>query len=531
MPTALFSVSDKSGLIEFARGLNDLSWRFLASGGTAKALREAGLEVTDVADYTGSPEILGGRVKTLHPAVHGGILARNTSSDASDLARIHAMPIDMVVVNLYPFQQTMIRPDATHEEIVENIDIGGVALIRAAAKNYERVAVITLPSDYSNVLQELLKNGGNLSPETYRRFSQKAFTLTAEYDTAISGYLNRMQTKDKKEPSSDTGSDVETAMNTEPLAITLYPVQTLRYGENPHQSATLYGYIPNVGPLGGQLLQGKSLSYNNLLDLDAAWRAVTSFDKDAVAIVKHLSPCGIATAPNLMDAYIKALESDPISAFGGVIAVNRLFDRSTAKALGKLFIECIIAPGFTPKALEILSEKKSLRLIAVPEMNVSPLFELRSINQGVLVQDLDLGDPTPKTADGYWKTVTERQPTEEELRVLRFAWKAVQHAKSNAIVFARATEKVEATVGIGSGQPNRVDCVRIAVNRAGERTRGAVMASDAFFPFPDSVQEAANAGITAIVQPGGSVRDQESIDAANANNIAMVFSGIRHFKH
>jgi phosphoribosylaminoimidazolecarboxamide formyltransferase/IMP cyclohydrolase len=533
MPTALFSVSDKSGLIEFAQGLQTLGWHFIASGGTAQAIRDAGLEITDVADYTGSPEILKGRVKTLHPAVHGGILARNTSDDAADLARIHAVPIDLVVVNLYPFQQTIERSDPTLEEAIENIDIGGVALIRAAAKNYERVTVLIDPSDYPKVLQELETNG-TVSLETRSNLSRKAFSLTAQYDTAIAAYLDHSQVKEMKQTSDKNEhekSDAGLAGDAEPLVITLYPIQNLRYGENPHQEATLYGYSPKIGPLGGQLLQGKPLSYNNLLDLDAAWRAVVSFEKDAVVIIKHLSPCGIATAENLEEAYTHALESDPVSAFGGVIAVNRPFDRSTAKALGQLFVECIIAPGFTPKAMEILSERKNLRLVSLPDLAIAPLFELRSVNQGVLVQDVDLGDPLTKSKDDNWKTVTERKPTEEELRALRFAWKAVQHAKSNAIVFARISGSSEATVGIGSGQPNRVDCVRIAATRAAERARGAVMASDAFFPFSDSVQEAAKAGITAIVQPGGSVRDQESIDVANANDIAMVFSGVRHFRH
>jgi phosphoribosylaminoimidazolecarboxamide formyltransferase/IMP cyclohydrolase len=321
----------------------------------------------------------------------------------------------------------------------------------------------------------------------------------------------------------------ETTDDSEALVMKLYPIQTLRYGENPHQGATLYGYQPRIGAMGGKLLQGKPLSYNNLLDLDAAWRAVISFERDSIVIVKHLSPCGIASADSLEEAFEYALASDPISAFGGVIAANRLFDRATAKAIGKLFVECIVAPGFTPKALEILSEKKNLRLIELYDTKVNPPFELRSIHQGVLIQDVDTGDPDD--GEDHWKIVTERMPTEAETRALAFAWKAVQHVKSNAIVFARLEGNTEATVGIGGGQPNRVDCVRIAAERAGSKARGAVMASDAFFPFSDSVEEAAKAGITAIIQPGGSLRDQESIDLANQNNIAMVMTGIRHFRH
>lgn len=500
MPWALLSVSDKRGLEAFARGLHELGWELLASGGTALRLREAGLPVEDIATYTASPEILGGRVKTLHPRVHGGILARDTAEDRADLERIGARPIDLVVVNLYPFRETVTREGVTLEEAVEQIDIGGVALLRAAAKNFARVTVVCDPEDYDAVLAEL-KAQGQTTLETRRRLAQKAFAHTAAYDTAIAAYLG-------------AGS---------PFTLTLFPVQTLRYGENPHQKAVLYAEKPDAGPLGGRLLQGKPLSYNNLLDLDAAWRAVVSFERPTVVIVKHFSPCGIASHDNLAEAYRRALASDPISAFGGVMACNRPVDGETAQALGKHFVECIAAPEFTAEAREVLAKRKNLRLLEMPDLAVEPTWEVRSVVRGVLYQEVDLGDPD----DAAWQVVTKRQPTPEEWRDLRFAWKAVQHVKSNAIVFARD----EATVGIGGGQPNRVDCVRIAAQRAGERARGAVMASDAFFPFPDSVEEAAKAGITAIVQPGGSVRDQESIDAANAYGIAMVFTGVRHFRH
>ncbi len=501
MPTALFSVSDKTGLTDLARGLYALGWDFLASGGTAAHLRAAGLPVQEVADYTASPEILAGRVKTLHPAVHGGLLARPSDEDNADLERIGARPIDLIAVNLYPFRETVTRPDVTLEEAIENIDIGGVALIRAAAKNFARVVVLTAPSDYPAVLAEL-QNGGVRS-ETRRRLAVKAFAHTAAYDTAIHAYLS-------EEPAE---------------TLKLYPVQTLRYGENPHQAATLFAWEPGSGPLGGELLQGKSLSYNNILDLDAAWRAVVSFTRPTVVIVKHLSPCGIASADTLAEAYPPALASDPISAFGGIIAANCPFDEATsAKILeNNHFVECIIAPGFSEGALHLLGQKKNLRLLNMPDLKVEPLQEYRSVVRGVLRQEVDLGDPP----ESEWQVVTGRQPTEQEWQALRFAWKAVQHAKSNAIVFVQG----EATVGIGSGQPNRVDCVRIAAERAGDKAHGAVMASDAFFPFPDSVEEAAKAGITAIIQPGGSRRDDLSIEAAEAHGMAMVFTGVRHFRH
>jgi phosphoribosylaminoimidazolecarboxamide formyltransferase / IMP cyclohydrolase len=505
MSTALLSVSDKRGLLEMAHSLYALGWDMLASGGTANVLRQADLPVTDVAEYTGSPEVLGGRVKTLHPAVHGGILSRSTDADFADLERISARQIDLVAVNLYPFQQTVLRTDVSLEQAIENIDIGGVALIRAAAKNFARVVVLTDPVDYDPVVYELQEKGA-VSQETRHHLARKAFDHTSAYDAAIAAYLG------------GRGSARADEIN-----LRLYPVSTLRYGENPHQAATLYAYNPDAGPLGGLVLQGKALSYNNLLDLDAAWRAVVSFDKPTICIVKHLSPCGIASADGLCDAFVKALACDPISAFGGVIAANRLYDEDAAVTLGDLFVECIAAPGFSRRALEALSPRKNLRLVSMPDVKVEPPFELRSVNQGILRQTLDLGDPS----SAEWRAVTTRQPSPDEWRSLRFAWKACQHVKSNAIVFAQG----EATVGIGGGQPNRVDCVRIATQRAGERARAAVMASDAFFPFPDSVEEAAKAGITAIIAPGGSMRDAEVIAAAEASNIAMLFTGVRHFRH
>jgi phosphoribosylaminoimidazolecarboxamide formyltransferase/IMP cyclohydrolase len=510
MPTALLSVSNKKGLIELANDLCKQGWSLLASGGTAAAIRQVGIDIQDIAAYTGSPEILGGRVKTLHPAVHAGILARATVSDQTDLTRIDARLIDLVVVNLYPFQETVNQPNAALVEAIENIDIGGVALIRAAAKNYERVAVVTDPADYPLVVDEL-KTYQHVTPTTRQRLALKAFRYTAGYDTAIAAYLSQVfaDDPDAAEP---------------PAWLSIYPSAELRYGENPHQRARLFLLNPQAGALGGQVLQGKALSYNNLLDLDAAWRAVHAFDKPGIAIIKHLSPCGIACGSHLAQAFQLALASDPVSAFGGVLAANQTFDLETVEALGSLFVECIIAPGFAPEALEKLARRKNCRLVSVPDTRLLPGYEVRVVNQGILWQERDFGDP-PETQN--WQVVTERQPTEEEWSTLRFAWKACMHVKSNAVVLAQG----EATVGIGGGQPNRIDCVRIAIQRAGERTRGAVLASDAFFPFSDSVETAAGAGVTAIIQPGGSLRDADSIQAANQHGLAMVTTGVRHFRH
>lgn len=499
MPVALLSVSDKTGLVEFAEGLRGLGWSLIASGGTARKLRENNIEVTEISDFTGSPEVLGGRVKTLHPAVHAGLLARATSADYDEI-RTHGWGyIDLVVVNLYPFEKTVAQPDVTLADAIENIDIGGVTLIRAAAKNFERVTLACDPGDYLTILYEL--KAGSVSLETRRSMALKGFALTARYDQAINSYL--------------VGGEL--------LSIQAYPIQPLRYGENPHQTAEVYGNQPGAGPLGGRLLQGKPLSYNNLLDLDAAWRAVVSFEEPTICIVKHLSPCGIASAFALHDAYTAALASDPVSAFGGVIASNQPVDSTTAESIGNLFVECIIAPGFTDKARTLLTRKKNCRLLEMPDLVIEPAFELRSINRGLLKQTIDRGDPI----EAEWQVVSAREPSKEEWEALRFGWKAVQHVKSNAIVFAKA----KATIGIGGGQPNRVDSVRIAAQRAGEKASGAVMASDAFFPFPDSIETAAEHGVTAVIHPGGSRRDDESLAAANAAGMAMVITGVRHFRH
>jgi phosphoribosylaminoimidazolecarboxamide formyltransferase/IMP cyclohydrolase len=515
MPRALLSVSDKSGLADFARGLVELGWSLVASGGTARALREAGLPVSDVADVTGAPEMLGGRVKTLHPAIHAGILARAAEADMSELAAHGIQPIDLVACNLYPFRETVAQPDVSLAEAVEQIDIGGVTLLRAAAKNYERVTVVCDPDDYAPVLAELRAQGA-VSAESRHRLAIKAFAHTRDYDTAIEAYLRQPLPARAAQPGRAAPSLPQT------LALSLLLAQEMRYGENPHQLAALYAER-GVGPLGGRLLQGKPLSYNNLLDLDAAWRAVLSFDEPTIVIVKHLSPCGIASAERLAAAFPAALSSDPVSAFGGVIAANRDVDCATAKEIHGLFVEAIAAPGFSDDALDCFSQHKpNCRLVAIPQP-VEEAWEVRSVAGGVLVQSVDQGDPP----DVEWRVVSQRQPAGDEMATLRFAWKVCQHVKSNAIVLARDS----ASVGIGGGLPSRVDAVKLAVAKAGERARGAAMASDAFFPFPDGVEVAAEAGVTAVVQPGGSIRDEAVIAAADRLGVAMVFTGVRHFRH
>ena len=508
---ALLSVADKANIVEFAKALVAHGVELIASGGTARALSAAGLPVTSVEAVTQSPEILDGRVKTLHPAIHGGILARDTDADRADLQKVGADYIDIVVSNLYPFQKTIAQKYVTLADAIENIDIGGVTLIRAAAKNYARVAVVCSPDDYSHILKDLDEHG-KVTDATREVLALKAFAHTAAYDSAIRDYLMGVQ-----------GNSARV------LPFTLYKVQDLRYGENPHQQATLYGFDSNTaGPLGGKLLQGKELSYNNLLDLDAAWRATNQFTAPTVVIVKHLSPCGIASAKDLVAAFKHAYMSDPVSAFGGVIAVNREVTAAVVDAMGDLFVECIAAPGFTEDARAKLVKRKNCRLLEIKTSLPETEFEYRSITDGILRQTVDKGDPSHLT----WKTVTKTAPTDAQTKALQFAWTCAQHAKSNAIVFAKEVEPgVLATVGIGSGQPNRVDCVRIATTRAGEKAQGAVMASDAFFPFPDSLKEAMKAGIAAVAQPGGSVRDEESVNAANEAGIAMVFTGARHFRH
>jgi phosphoribosylaminoimidazolecarboxamide formyltransferase/IMP cyclohydrolase len=515
MPRALLSVYDKTGIVELGRALAAAGWDLVASGKTAQTLAETGIGVTPVEQLTGSPELLGGRVKTLHPAIHAAILARDHARDLQELAQHGYTPIDLVVCNLYPFQETIARPAVTLEEAVEQIDIGGVTLLRAAAKNFARVTVLVDPADYGLVTEKLLLNG-RLSLKDRRQLAAKAFAHTRSYDTAIYAFL-----------AEDDFLDMTGGELSDTLALGLQLVHPLRYGENPHQRAGLYVAHAGVGPLGGKLLQGKELSYNNLLDSDSAWRAASSFnpaETAAVVIVKHLNPTGIALSDTPAAAFAAALESDPVSAFGGVIAVNRTVDEAFVTALGGLFVEVLVAPGFDQAARELLAKsRQNCRLIAAPASGVQPGLELRGVLGGVLVQERDLGDP-PETA---WQVVSQRHPTAEEVRALKFAWKACQHVRSNAIVVAGQT----ATFGIGGGLPSRVDATRLAVAKAGARSQGAVLASDAFFPFADGIQVAAAAGVTAVIQPGGSIRDQEAIDTVNATGMAMIFTGVRHFRH
>ncbi|HUX39168.1 MAG TPA: bifunctional phosphoribosylaminoimidazolecarboxamide formyltransferase/IMP cyclohydrolase [Rectinemataceae bacterium] len=514
---ALVSVHDKTGLPDFARRLAASGFRFLATGGTGKVLRDAGLDITDVASYTKSDEMLGGRVKTLHPAIHGGILARGTGGDFAELESRGFGPIDLVVVNLYPFESVLSRGGASEEELVEEIDIGGVALTRAAAKNNARVTLACDPSDYDEIARAF--ETGIPDAALRRHLALKGFQRTAAYDGAISVWLASLvgdrslaEGGDRREGSATAASLPGTRE------------RQLRYGENPHQSAEYRSAVPGKGPLGGRITQGKELSYNNILDLDAALRSVASFDSPACAIVKHLSPCGIALGGSPAEAFAKALAADPVSAFGGVVAFNRIVDAETALALAGMFLECVAAPAFDTKAQETLVAKKNLRLLEIePAAALEPMREIRSVTGGWLVQDRDLGDP-----EGLeWKTASKRPPTAQELAALRFAWKAVTDVRSNAIVLAGP----DATYGIGGGQTNRVDAVRQAVERAGERARGSVMASDAYFPFADGIEEAARAGVTAVAHPGGSIRDAEVLAAADAAGMAVVFTGTRHFRH
>ncbi|MDZ4764976.1 MAG: bifunctional phosphoribosylaminoimidazolecarboxamide formyltransferase/IMP cyclohydrolase [Chloroflexota bacterium] len=512
MPRALLSVHDKTGLIDFAATLLDLGWDLVASGGTERALREAGLSVTSLEQVTGMPEMLDGRVKTLHPAIHAGILARDKDEDLQTLNEHGFAPINMVVCNLYPFQETVAKSGVSLQDAVEQIDVGGVTLLRGAAKNFFRVIAICNPDDYARVA-DALSIVGQVDIALRRELAVKAFAHTRDYDTAIHAFL-----------SQDIAPINATGDLAEHISIGMQRHEILRYGENPHQNAAYYTRGASAGFLGGTLHGGKALSYNNILDLDAAWRAISSFSAPTVVIVKHLTPCGVATAQNIAVAFPAALESDPVSAFGGVIAVNRPVDDAFVAALGSLFIEAIAAPSFSASALTALTAKReNCRVLQIPSSYDGRDLEIRSVFRGFLVQQLDLGDPEMLT----FRTVTQRQPTPEEVEALQFAWKVVQHVKSNAIVLSTS----HITVGIGGGLPSRVDAVKLAVAKAGEKATGAVMASDAFFPFPDGIETAAAAGVTAVIQPGGSIRDSKVIEAANAANMAMIFTGIRHFRH
>ncbi len=506
MPRALFSVYDKSGLVDFARRLDAAGVQLIASGGTARALAEAGLAVSQVEELTGFPEILGGRVKTLHPAIHGGILARRTDEHLAELSAHGLEPIDFVVVNLYPFQQTVADPEVSEADAIEQIDIGGVALLRAAAKNFESVAVVADPADYDAVAEAVAE--GTLDAEQRRRLALKAFRHTAEYDTAISGWL--------------TGQVEESDSLPTRLGVQLEQVQVMRYGENPHQKGGYYSYVGDAPAF--EQLHGKEMSYNNWLDLDGSWLAAQDFAEPTVAIIKHSNPCGLASAETLADAYDKALASDPVSAFGSIISLNRSLDLATAEKIGDLFVEIVAAPAYDEDALALLMRKKNLRILRATGAAPRPL-SLRSVYGGVLVQELDQSQDDLDPAN--WQIVSKAQPTAEQLTDLAFAWRTCRHVKSNAIVYVQN----QATVGVGAGQMSRVDSVMLAGHKAGERARGAVMASDAFFPFPDGIEAAASYGIVAVVQPGGSIRDDQVVEAVDRLGLVMVLTGTRHFRH
>ena len=508
---ALLSVYDKSGVVDFGRKLVASGFELISTGGTHNTLsQEGGLPVRQVSEVTGSPEILDGRVKTLHPTIYGGLLARRDSPDHLEELAKHGMElINLVAVNLYPFVDTISKAGVTLDDALENIDIGGPTMLRAAAKNFPSVAVVVDPDDYGWV-GEKLANGG-LSLEDRRGLAAKAFRHVATYDAAVTGYL--------------TGGAGPDDPLTPDLAIALSQVSRLRYGENPHQAGALY--VPAGGSSGGianaRQLHGRELSYNNLMDADAAWRVVSDFPESTVAVIKHANPCGLASHADQTEAYRRAFDGDTVSAFGGIVGFNRTVTAASAEAMGPVFYEVVAAPDYEPEALEILKRKRNLRILAVDSGSGGLPYDIRPITGGLLIQTPDAIDEDPT----LWEAVTERKPTDAELNDLAFAWKAGKHIKSNAIVFA----KDRTLVGMGAGQPNRVVSVHLSGRIAGEKSQGAVLASDAFFPFPDNIELAAEAGIAAIVQPGGSIRDDEVIEAANKAGIAMVFTGVRHFRH
>ncbi len=506
---ALISVTDKTGVVEFAQGLRDLGVEIVSTGGTARALEAAAVPVREVSELTGFPEMLDGRLKTIHPRVAGGVLAVRANSEHMQSLAAHGIPlIDLVVVNLYQFEKVAARQGVPLSELISNIDIGGPTLIRAAAKNYQDVAVVVSPDDYPAVLEEMHEREASLSESTLWRLAKKAFAVTAAYDRAISARLARVGAED------DSGLPAF-------LDIRAPRALDLRYGENPHQKAALYSSRQG-GIAGAEQLQGKELSYNNLVDLDAAWQLIREFDRAATAaVIKHTNPCGCAEGSTLAEAYRRAFEADPVSAFGGVLAFNRAVDRETAEEISKTFIEAIAAPGYDAAARELLAAKKNLRLLAVSRAPEEPV--VKSISGGFLVQTPD----THRLQRGECQVKTERAPTEEEWRALEFAWKVCKHVKSNAIVYAREGQ----TISVGAGQMSRVDAVKVGAMKAMLPLQGTVLASDAFFPFPDGVEEAAKHGITAVIQPGGSVGDEKVIAAANQLGLAMVFTGVRHFRH
>ncbi len=515
---ALLSVTDKTGLVDFARVLAGFGAELISTGGTAAALRAAGLDVKEISELTGFPEMLDGRVKTLHPRVHGGLLyVRGNAEHEAAIAAHRIEPIDMVVVNLYAFEKTAAKAGATFGQLIENIDIGGPSMVRSAAKNFDDVAVVTRVSDYAALMEELKSTSGALSRATRWRLAKNAFALTAAYDSAISSALGQME----EAPAPEAAAPLDLSALPAVLHVHLPRVQALRYGENPHQRAALYADGSGTGLAGARQLQGKELSYNNLVDLDACWELVGEFEEPAVAIVKHTNPCGAATGSTLLEAYQNALACDPVSAFGGVIGVNREVDADAAEEIAKLFVEAIAAPAFTAEARERFGRKKNLRLVEVTP--APPRFRVKSISGGMLAQDAD----SARVAERELDVVTWRPPSAEELRSLLFAWRVCKHVKSNAIVYARDGQ----TLGIGAGQMSRVDAARFGAMKAVLPLAGCVAASDAFFPFPDGLEAVAQAGATAVIQPGGSVKDPEVIAAADKLGLAMVFTGIRHFRH
>lgn len=519
--TALISVYKKEGIVDLAKELKKQNVEILSTGGTARLLKENGIEVTEVSDYTGFPEMLSGRVKTLHPKIHAGLLARRDNpEDMQKLKELDIKPIDMVVVNLYPFEEVIKKEGVSLEEAIEFIDIGGPTMLRSAAKNYKYVVVISSPQQYKVAIEELRKNGG-ISEDLSFQFAREVFYLTAHYNSAIANYLESVLQEEKKLPGK--------------LIFVLNKVQDLRYGENPLQKASLYSdplWQEDFNLVSAQQLHGKELSFNNWLDLDSALSCVMEFDRPAVSIIKHNNPCGMAIGDNLRDAFSKAYECDPLSAFGSIVGLNREVDELTAEALLSAdFLECIIAPDYEEKALEMLRKKKNLRIMKLnpfPQTAKLRGYDVKRIKGGFLVQDWD-NDEVEKNR---LKIVTKKTPSDEEIETLLFAWKVVKNVKSNAIVLAKKFEnRVYATVGIGAGQMSRVDSVIIACRKAGERAKGSVLASDAFFPKPDSIEVAADNGIRAIIQPGGSIRDEEVIKKADELGLAMVFTGQRHFRH
>ncbi|WP_263351624.1 bifunctional phosphoribosylaminoimidazolecarboxamide formyltransferase/IMP cyclohydrolase [Acidicapsa acidisoli] len=518
---ALLSVTDKTGLVDFAQALASFGVELVSTGGTARTLRDAGLAVKDISELTGFPEMLDGRVKTLHPRVHGGLLyIRGKAEHEAAVAEHGILPIDMVVVNLYAFEKTAAQPGVAFGHLIENIDIGGPSMVRSAAKNFEDVAIVTLAADYTAIADELQMNQGRLSRATRWNLAKKAFATTAAYDTAIANALDTIA----EAPEPESPAIFATGPLPSTLRINLPQVASLRYGENPHQRAALYADGSGLGIANARQLQGKELSYNNLVDLDACWALTeefAGFPETAVVIIKHTNPCGAATGATVLEAYEKALAADPVSAFGGVIGINREVDAAAAAAIAKLFVEAIAAPSFTPEAQAIFAAKKNLRLVEVKPAKPQPVA--KQVSGGMLLQDADSGQIT--AAD--LKIVTSRQPTPEELASLLFAWRICKHVKSNAIVYAKDGQ----SIGVGAGQMSRVDAARFGAMKAVLPLAGCVAASDAFFPFPDGLETVVQAGATAVIQPGGSVKDADVIAAADRLGVAMVFTGIRHFRH